>query len=186
MAGPQPARTPLPPSPTGVADQPRSSQGDADLDPPFRRRQVGPDPASWLDMVAALKKAKVRHRFCSLPRSKGTLTITEDVIREARQFMNEKSRGFLKLPETENDTPHHKPQRWWGCRTGRSPRTLRFLSRGLRGCTFITSTTRTSPSSTPLRPPARRATPGRFRSRLACRKSTCPYSPCRSRRRPPS
>jgi acetyl esterase len=42
-----------------------------------------------LDMVAALKKAKVSHRFVHY-QDKGHISITEDVIREARRFMEEK------------------------------------------------------------------------------------------------
>jgi alpha-L-fucosidase 2 len=42
-----------------------------------------------LDMVAALKKAKVTHRFVQY-QGKGHISITADVIREARRFMEEK------------------------------------------------------------------------------------------------
>jgi alpha-L-fucosidase 2 len=41
-----------------------------------------------LDMVSALKKAKVQHRFVHY-KDKGHISITEDVIREARQFIQE-------------------------------------------------------------------------------------------------
>ncbi len=41
-----------------------------------------------LDMVNALKKAKVQHRFVHY-QNKGHISMTEDVIREARQFMTE-------------------------------------------------------------------------------------------------
>ncbi len=41
-----------------------------------------------LDMVAALKKAKVEHRFVHY-QDKGHISITADVIREARRFMEE-------------------------------------------------------------------------------------------------
>ena len=41
-----------------------------------------------LDMVKALEKAKVRHRFVHY-KDKGHISITDDVIREARAFVEE-------------------------------------------------------------------------------------------------
>jgi acetyl esterase/lipase len=41
-----------------------------------------------LDMVAALEKAKVRHRFVHY-KDKGHVSMTEDVIKEARAFIEE-------------------------------------------------------------------------------------------------
>jgi alpha-L-fucosidase 2 len=43
-----------------------------------------------LDMVAALKKVNVSHRFVHY-KDKGHISITEDVIREARRFMEEQA-----------------------------------------------------------------------------------------------
>jgi alpha-L-fucosidase 2 len=53
----------------------------SDDDPSVPARQA-------LDMVAALEKAKVRHRFVHY-KDKGHVSITEDVIKEARAFIEE-------------------------------------------------------------------------------------------------
>jgi len=53
-----------------------------------------------LDMVQALEKAKVRHRFVHY-KDKGHISITDDVIRETRAFIDEVSLGAGKKKDNQ-------------------------------------------------------------------------------------